>query len=58
MQLEKIYKKALIYKAVLDKENVFFLTGFRRSAYLTCLHDQNESGFFGGPAFKQPIRAI
>jgi len=22
-----------------------------------CLHDQNKSGFFGGPAFFQPIRA-
>jgi len=21
-------------------------------------HDQNKSGFFGGPAFIQPIRAI
>jgi len=25
---------------------------------LACLHDQNKSGFFGGPAFIQPIRAI
>jgi len=24
----------------------------------TCLHDQNYSGFFEGPAFIQPIRAI
>jgi len=24
---------------------------------LACLHDQNKSGFFGGPAFFQPIRA-
>jgi len=23
-----------------------------------CLHDQNKSGFFGGPAFIQPVRAI
>jgi len=23
-----------------------------------CLHDQNKGGFFGGPAFIQPIRAI
>jgi len=28
------------------------------SAYLACLHDQNKSGFSGGPAFIQPIRAI
>jgi len=26
--------------------------------YIACLHDQNKSGFFGGPAFIQPIRAI
>jgi len=26
--------------------------------YTACLHDQNKSGFFGGPAFIQPIRAI
>jgi len=25
---------------------------------LGCLHDQNKSGFSGGPAFIQPIRAI
>jgi len=25
---------------------------------LAGLHDQNKSGFFGGPAFNQPIRAI
>jgi len=25
---------------------------------LACLHDQNKSGFFGGPAFFQPIRAL
>jgi len=26
--------------------------------YIACLHDQNKSGFFGGPAFIQPIRTI
>jgi len=25
---------------------------------LASLHDQNKSGFFGGPAFIQPIRTI
>jgi len=25
---------------------------------LACLHDQNKSGFFGRPAFFQPIRAF
>jgi len=25
---------------------------------LACLHDHNKSGFLGGPAFIQPIRAI
>jgi len=24
---------------------------FTQNANLTCLHDQNKSGFFGGPAF-------
>jgi len=28
------------------------------NAYLACLHDQNKSGFFGGPTFIQPIREI
>jgi len=28
------------------------------NAYLACLHDQNKSGFFGGPDFIQPIRVI
>jgi len=27
-------------------------------AYVACLHEQNKSGFFEGPAFNQPIRAI
>jgi len=26
--------------------------------YIACLHDQRKSGFFGGPAFFQPIRAF
>jgi len=26
--------------------------------YIACLHDQNRSGFFGGPAFIQPNRTI
>jgi len=25
---------------------------------IACLHNQNKSGFFGVPAFIQPIRAI
>jgi len=25
--------------------------------HVACLHDQNKNGFFGGPAFIQPIRA-
>jgi len=29
-----------------------------KNVILACLHDQNKSGFFGGPAFFQPIRAI
>jgi len=28
------------------------------SLNIACLHDQNKNGFFGGPAFIQPIRAI
>jgi len=27
------------------------------SSYIACLHDQNKSGFFGGPDFFQPIEA-
>jgi len=30
----------------------------RHMDILACLHDQNKSGFFGGPAFIQPIRTI
>jgi len=26
--------------------------------YLACLHDQNKSGCFGGPAYFQSIRAF
>jgi len=26
--------------------------------FLACLHVQNKRGFFGGPAFIHPIRAI
>jgi len=29
-----------------------------RVSYLACLHDQNKSGFFGGQAFFQLIRAF
>jgi len=32
----------------------FFIIGLQ----LVRLHDQNKSGFFGGPAFIQPVRAI
>jgi len=31
---------------------------FKFRPHLACLHDHNISGFFGGPAFIQPIRAI
>jgi len=27
-------------------------------AYVACLHDQDKSGLFGGPAFIQPIKVI
>jgi len=30
----------------------------KNHSYIACLHDKNKSGFFGGPAFIQPIRAI
>jgi len=30
----------------------------KSKSYLTSLHDQNKSGFFGGPAFIHPIRTI
>jgi len=29
-----------------------------QASLLACLHDQNKSGFFGRPAFFQPIRAF
>jgi len=32
-------------------------TGLKKPV-LACLHDQNKSGFFGGPAFFQPITAF
>jgi len=37
-----------------------FIKHFRSSKhiYIACLHDQNISGFFGGPAFFQPIKAF
>jgi len=28
------------------------------NSQLACFHDQNKSGFFGGPTFIQPIKAI
>jgi len=33
---------------------------YRKRCYslFRCLHDQNKSGFFGGPAFIQPHTAI
>jgi len=31
---------------------------FLQETLLVCLHDHNKSGFFGGPAFMKPIRAI
>jgi len=29
----------------------------RLPGHIACLHDQNKSGFFGGPAFIQPIKS-
>jgi len=39
--------------ATVDFTKLFFFLPF-----LACLHDQNKNGFFRGPAFIQPIRAI
>jgi len=36
---------------------VFGMTQLRIKP-IASLHDQNKSGFFGGPAFIQPIRAL
>jgi len=36
----------------------FFSENENFQSYIACLHDQNKSDFFGGPAFIQPIRAI
>jgi len=34
------------------------ISSYKTDSYLACLHDQNKSGFFRGPAFFPPIRAI
>jgi len=36
----------------------FLVSKLLRHHSLACLHDQNKSGFFGGPAFILPIRTI
>jgi len=35
-----------------------FIMLISRWEQIACLHDQNKNGFFGGPAFIQPIRTI
>jgi len=32
--------------------------GHGNGVIVACLHDQNKSGFFRGPAFFQPITAL
>jgi len=39
-----------------SKKTAFVLIVCKQTIYLACLHDQNKSGFFGKPAFFQPIR--
>jgi len=41
-----------------SKNRKIFIEDLLLRTHLTCLHDQNKSGFFGGSAFIQPIRAI
>jgi len=50
--------KALSPDMQLLKASFRALSGVFEITYLACLHDQNKSGFFGGPAFFQPIRAF
>jgi len=44
-----------IEKSFVDK---LFVKQHIASRLYTCLHDQNKCGFFKGPDFIQPIRAI
>jgi len=39
----------------MEKQKIEKCQGF---PLLACLHDLNKSGFFGAPAFVQPIKAI
>jgi len=36
----------------------YSLKADQQGSQLACLHVQSKSGFFGGPAFFQPIRAL
>jgi len=49
------------FELVAMRDMLYGKEGFalhQSSALLACLHDQNKSGFFEGPAFIQLMRAI
>jgi len=50
------------YRQINKTRQFYGLQNWCRSGLITsllaCLHDHNKSGFFGGPAFIQLIRAI
>jgi len=52
--LVKLFLKSKFYAPNV----LMWFTACHIGLLLTCLHDQNKSGFFGGPAFIKPIRAI
>jgi len=56
----KSFWKALIgwKKAGPLKKPLLFWSCIQAKSLLACLHDQNKSDFFGGPAFNWPIREI
>jgi len=56
IKLSNHYHQLLSYCCNL-LEQIYLIFIFVYILFLACLHDQNKSGFFGGPAFIQPIRA-
>jgi len=54
----KILDQNLLQILVGTHSYVIALANKEHFTYLACLHVQESSGGFGGPAFIQPIRAI
>jgi len=56
---EKQVKGLILFTLILKNIGLHKSMGYwLRSYLLACLHDQNKSGFFGGPTIFQPIRAF